>query len=101
MIDAKDGKTIKLKNKVENLWEFWGGQKGKERFYGIMNLNEDGTVGFYSNDNEFFWHKEENQIIFLNTSKQKTCILNKVSENEFSGPFLANQNVNHLLKRKI
>jgi hypothetical protein len=101
MIDVKNGKSIKLKDKKENLWEFWGGQKDEERFYGVINLNEDGTVGLYYNDNEFFWNQEENQIVFLNAKKQKTSILSKVNDNQFEGQFLFNKSINHIIKKKI
>lgn len=80
-----------------DLWEFWGGAKGMERLYGVVNLNEDGTVGMYSNDNEFFWIREDDRLVLLNINRERTCVLYRASETEFSGPFLPNPQVNHKL----
>lgn len=100
MIKSKKGEAIEKPQPVkEDLWSFWGGTKGKESFYGKLKLNEDGTIGLYSNDNEFFWEKEGENIIFLNTRREKTCILVKINENEYSGEFLLNKHVNHKIKK--
>ncbi len=100
MVAAKNG--IMPPNAITpkpNLWEFWGGTEGMENLYGIVNLNEDGTVGMYSNDNEFFWAREGDRLVLLNINKEKTCVMHKVNDEEFSGPFLPNKNVNHKLVR--
>lgn len=103
MSDARSGiPCTNLKAPKRDLWEFWGGAKGAERFYGVMNLNDDGTVGMYSNDNEFFWAKDDDNLVLLNINRDKTCVMRRISETEFSGPFLPNPHVNHkLIKSKI
>jgi len=96
MIRVKRGEILdKPQPAKEDLWQFFGGTKGKESFYGNFKLNDDGTLGIYNNDNEFFWERDGDKIVFLNTRKEKTCILSKINENEYSGEFLLNKSVNH------
>jgi hypothetical protein len=96
MTEAKEGIIgFKIDPPKANFWEFWGGAKGKERLYGTINLNEDGTIGLYSNDNEFFWKGEGDTILFFNINNDKTCAMQKVSDDEFSGAFIPNPHVNH------
>lgn len=100
MINAKKGFFVeKQPDQEKDLWNFYGGPKGKEKFYGVMCLNEDGTIGQYYNDNEFLWEKEEDSIVFLNTSKKRTCVLKKINEDEYCGNFLSNPSISHLIKR--
>jgi hypothetical protein len=101
MIRVKKGDLIfEIQDSKQELWEFWGGLKGSERLYGTLRLNEDRTVGLYNNDNEFFWEKENEDLIFLNSRKEKTCIMKKINEEEYSGTFLLNASINHKLKKK-
>jgi hypothetical protein len=68
-------------------YEFWGGHDGS-RHYGTLRLNKDGTVGLYSHHNETFWSRSDNSITLYDSGKKPTCVLNKMSEREYSGQFL-------------
>jgi len=81
----------------EDVWEFWGGSSGNEAYYGMLSLNEDGTVGIYKNDNEVFWTKNGESITFLDKNRQPTSVLKKMGEREFVGTYIKDGKTNHKL----
>jgi hypothetical protein len=81
----------------EDIWEFWGGPPGKEIYYGMMSLNEDGTVGIYKNDNESFWEFKGDSITLFNKKREPTSVLNKVGEREFVGKYIPDGKTVHKL----
>lgn len=82
----------------QDMWHFWGGPHGKNH-YGVMWLKQDGTVGMYSNPNERNWSSDGDSIVLKDASMRPTSILKKVSDSEFSGPFLSDRNSIHRLTR--
>jgi len=84
----------------ERVWYFWGGPSGLNH-YGAMRLNEDGTVGLYDNRNESFWKFLGDSIVLMDKEKSDTCVLERVSENEYRGAFLKGSNSVHRLTRRF
>jgi hypothetical protein len=91
--------NIDMSNKkcISKSYAFFGGSDGN-RHYGILRLNEDGTIGIYSNFNEKFWTLDNDSITFYNAEKIPTCVLNKIEENEYMGVFTKNKSIKHRIK---
>lgn len=83
----------------ENVWHFWGGFNG-ERHYGVLKLNPDGTVGLYDNGNERYWKTEGSSLCLLDSNSKTTSILERKSDEEYSGRFLGGVSL-HRLTRKL
>jgi len=88
--------NLDIKNE-NNLWEFWAIEKNKEKYVGLIDLKQDGTIGNYSHVNETFWEMINDNIILYNKDKIKSCIFEKISENEYAGKFLFADDVTHKL----
>ncbi len=91
--------AIKLPTVYKNSWEFWGGTKNNQIFYGLMEFNNDGTIGLYENFNETFWKDEKETRIILDKNKNPTCIMKKINEEKYSGEFIHNPIVIHTVKK--
>lgn len=87
--------AVKLPMVYENCWEFWGGEKGNQRFYGLMKFNNDGKIGLYDNFNEAFWEDRGERRVILNKNREPTCIMDKINEEKYSGEFIPNRKVIH------
>jgi hypothetical protein len=84
----------------EGCYEFWGGSEGKDH-YGVMRLNEDGSVGLYRHPNESFWKQEGDSIILMDRVKNPTSSLKKVGSDMYVGVFLSNpKSIHRLVKIK-
>jgi len=83
----------------DGFWHFWGGHDGS-RHHGIMRLMEDGSVGLYNNHNERKWEREGESIILLDGNGRKTCVMDRVSDEEYSGRFLGSSNSIHKISRR-
>lgn len=79
-------------------WHFLGGPDGTNH-YGLIRLNPDGTVGVYKNPNESRWRAEGSSIVLMNSKMEPTSVLERKSEDEYSGPFLKGSNSMHRLVR--
>jgi hypothetical protein len=79
------------------MWDFWADERGARRHVAVMTLNEDRTVGLYHHENERYWDMADDRIMFMNKDNRPTSVLSKVSEGEYSGKFLLNENVTHIL----
>lgn len=97
MLEAK-GLHYEAKQDCGPMWEFWAEEEGMNRHIAVLTLNEDRTVGLYRHDNEFYWDMVDNKIILMNRHNKPTSILDRVSENEYSGKFLPNGRITHRLK---
>jgi hypothetical protein len=67
--------------------------------YALVELNDDGTVGGYLNDNERFFESEnDNTIVLLDHKRNPTCVLHQRTEGIWTGAFLSNYLVTHYLR---
>jgi hypothetical protein len=69
-------------------YEFWGGRDGKHH-YGVLKLNDDGSIGLYGHPNESFWKRDGDSIILMDRMKNPTSSLNKVGDDMYVGSFLS------------
>lgn len=72
---------------IDDLYEFWGGPEG-DKHYGVVRLMSSGRVGLYNNQNESFWKIEDDSIVILNALNKPTCVMKKVGDGRYEGPFL-------------
>lgn len=64
--------------KKNNLYIF---VNAKTQMYGVLSLNEDGTVGVYDNPAESSWGKDENgRLILKNKEGKTTSVFNQVGD---------------------
>ena len=83
----------------QDCWEFWGGEQGSQRFYGLMKLNENGTIGMHDNFNECFWEDKGEKKLIMNKNREPTCLMERISEEKYSGEFTHNRKVIHTLMK--
>lgn len=93
------GKPVDKKAGEPQMWEFWAEERGVRRHIAVVTLNEDKTVGLYEHQNEHYWDIIDDKIMFMNKDNRPTSILSKVSDGEYSGKFLINNNITHILKK--
>lgn len=87
---------IDQKVALEDCYDFWGDHDAK-RHHGIIKLNKDGTVGFYSHPNESFWKIEGKTITFMDRNRNPTSILNEIEEGLYVGNFIPDPRSIHKL----
>lgn len=81
-----------------DVWQFWGGHDGG-RHYGAIRLNPDGTIGLYDNRNERAWRMEGNSLVILDQESKPTSILERKSDDEYSGPFIGGGSLHRLTRQ--
>jgi hypothetical protein len=97
MRKARMGEIQSLDN--EDLWDFHAIEKGKHRNIGIVKLDKNGSIGIYSNENERYWEKRGESIVFMNSKNIVTAELSKISEDEYRGDFILDKGVVHVIKK--
>lgn len=80
-------------------YDFWGGYDGN-RHYGMLKLNDDGTIGMYNHYNESFWTSSGDSITFYDLNKNPTCVMNKTKEGNYEGKFLGDGRTIHRLSSR-
>ena len=96
MMIAKNNRRAS-KNLPNNVWEFWGGPRGNQGYYGMISLNDDGTIGLYKNKNESFWDMNGDFLTFYDNNRQTTTIFKKTGEDEFVGAYIQDNKILHKL----
>jgi hypothetical protein len=104
MAEIKKGVFTQTKEKeADNLWEFWANDSGglgeSERYIGLLKFNSDGSIGIYQNPNESFWEAEDDNINLLDSDRNKTSVLSKISDEEYSGNFMLSSNIVHKIRK--
>lgn len=92
--------SVPMPELPERVWYFWGGPQGSNH-YGALRLNENGSIGLYDNRNESFWKSEGDSIVLMDNKKVETCVLRRISDEEYSGVFLRGSNSVHRLTRRF
>lgn len=54
---------------------------GKSVVYGVVELNSDGTISNYDNNNEKYWKRKNDKLYFLNKNKKITSEFIKIGKN--------------------
>jgi hypothetical protein len=96
MLELK-GKPLPPVESYKEMWEFWAEENGTRRSIGVVTLNDDKTVGLYNHENERYWDMVDEKFMFMNSSNKPTTIMDKVSENHYSGKFMINPRITHTL----
>jgi hypothetical protein len=87
---------VKLDVGVQDCYDFWGGVGGLKH-YGMMRLNKDGSVGFYSHPNESYWRSEGDSIVLMDRTKKPTSVLKRSEKDHWVGSFLGDPKTVHRL----
>lgn len=87
-----------------DLWEFSSIDTTTmdRKFHGYMQLNQDGTIGVYDNDNEKYWEtSKEDTITLLDKTKKPTSLLFPQNNSTYLGDFLLDKNnkIKHELRK--
>jgi hypothetical protein len=81
---------------ILDVWDFFG----NNQYYGILYLREDGVIiGSCERFNETYWQKFEEHLVFLDKEKNVTCILYKIDQNNYEGPFILDPSSTHKITR--
>lgn len=87
---------IKSEVRAADCYDFWGGVAGRKH-YGMMRLNRDGSIGFYSHPNESFWREEGESVILMDRMKKPTSVLKRSGDGGWAGSFLGDPSTLHRL----
>ena len=99
MLESKSSQPLSEDAHAGEFWEFYAEENGRRRNIGTLRLDTDGKIGVYNNFNERFWRHEGESIVIMDERKSTTCVMTKISENKYSGPFSINKNIIHFIEK--